>query len=154
MGCVGVTSTTIATVAAYATLVVNAVAAAFAGRRWWLVEPHDAVWPLLRGGQIVAGIWVLAAGVLALTGWKPADHLYWLYAVLPVAVGFVAEQLRVASAEQVLEERGLDDAQAVGTLPEAGQRSVVLQIVRREMGVMALAALVVTFLALRGALIA
>ena len=147
------TSTTIATVAALSTLVVNSVAAAFAGWRWWRVEPHDAVWPMLRGGQTVAGLCALAAGVLALTGFEPSDRLYWLYAVLPVAVGVIAEQLRIASAEQVLEHRGLGEAQDVGALPESGQRSVVLAIVRREIGVMALAALVVAFLALRGALI-
>ncbi|MDQ3676714.1 MAG: hypothetical protein M3401_07930 [Actinomycetota bacterium] len=147
-------SATIATGAALATLAVNAVAGAFAGWRWWIVEPHDAVWPLLRGGQVVAGLWALIAGVLAITQFKPVDDLYWLYALLPVAVGFVAEQLRVTSAEQVLEQRGMADAQDVGTLPEPAQRSVVLTIVRREIGVMALAALVVAFLALRGALIA
>ena len=147
------TSTTIATLAAYATLAVNAVAGAFAGWRWWIVEPHRAVWPLLRSGQVVAALWALVAGALAISGWKPADDLYWLYALLPLAVGFVAEQLRVAAAEQVLEQRGLADAQSVGTLPEAAQRSVVLAVVRREFGVMALASLVVAFLALRGALI-
>jgi len=147
-------SATIAAGAAFATLVVNAVAAAFAGWRWWRVEPHAAVWLLLRGGQIVAGLWALAAGVLALSGFEPADRLYWLYAVLPVAVGVIAEQLRIVSAEQVLEQRGLGDAQEVGALPESGQRSVVLAIVRREIGVLALAALIVAFLALRGALIA
>ena len=34
-------------------------------------------------------------------------------------------------------------------LPDAEQRSIVLQIVRREIGVMTLAALVAAFLALR-----
>ncbi len=148
------TSSTLAIAAAFATLAVNAVAGVFAAWRWWIVEPHDAVWPLLRAGQAVSGLWALIAGGLALAGYEPQDDLYWLYALLPVAIGFIAEQLRVASAEQVLEDRGLEDAQAVGTLPEAEQRSVVLQIVRREIGVLALAALVVTFLALRGALIA
>ena len=148
------TSATIAALAAYATLVVNAVAGGFAGWRWWRVEPHDAVWPMLRAGQVVAALWALVAGVLAATGFEPTDKLYWLYALLPVAVGLIAEQLRIASAEQVLEDRGLADTAQVGALPEAGQRSVVLAIVRREIGVMALAALVVAFLALRGALIA
>lgn len=147
-------ATTIAMLAAFVTLAVNALAGAFAGWRWWRVEPHDAVWPLLRGGQIVAALWALAAGVLALSGFRPADRLYWLYAVLPVFVGVIAEQLRIAAAEQVLENRGLADAREVGGLAESGQRSVVLAIVRREIGVMALAALVVTLLALRGALIA
>lgn len=147
-------STTIAIVAAWVTLAANGLAAAFGGWRWWLVEPHDAVWPLLRAGQVISGLWALTAGMLFLTGFQPADRLYWLYAVLPVFVGVIAEQLRIAAAEQVLENRGLADAQAVGALPEARQRSVVLAIVRREIGVMALAALVVTLLALRGALIA
>lgn len=147
-------STAIAVAAAGLTLAVNGVAAAFGGWRWWRVEPHDAIWPLLRAGQAVAALWALVAGGLLLAGFHPADRLYWLYALLPVAVGLIAEQLRIASAEQVLENRGLDDAQEVGALPESGQRSVVLAIVRREIGVMALAALVVTFLALRGVLIA
>jgi hypothetical protein len=86
-------------------------------------------------------------------GYAPADGLYWLYALLPVAINAIAEQLRVVSAEQVLENRGLENAQAVGTLPEREQRSVVLSIVRREVGVIALAAGVVALLALRAALV-
>lgn len=145
---------TIAVFAAYATLAVNGVAAAFAGVRWWLVLPSDAIWPLLRAGQAVAGAQAAVAGVLLLWGFAPDDGLYWLYALLPVAIGLIAEQLRIASAEQVLEDRDLADAQAVGELPEAEQRSVVLAVVRREIGVMALAAFVVAVLALRAALIA
>ncbi|MBW3609609.1 MAG: hypothetical protein KY463_14965 [Actinobacteria bacterium] len=144
---------TIAGVAAWAVLAVNALAGAFAGWRWWIVQPSDAAWPLLRAGQGLAFIQALVAGGLFASGYAPEDGLYWLYALLPVAIGLIAEQLRVASAEQVLENRGLADAQAVGTLPEAAQRSVVLAIMRREIGVMALAALVVAFLALRAALI-
>jgi hypothetical protein len=144
---------TIAAIGAVATLAVNGVAAAYAGLCWWQVRTSPAVWPLLRAGQVVAAGQALLAGVLYAAGFRPGDELYWLYALLPVAVGFVAEQLRVASAEQVLEQRDLPDAQAVGALPESEQRSVVLAVVRREIGVMALAALVVAFLALRAALI-
>ena len=87
--------------------------------------------------------------MLAALGFDPGDGLYWLYAVLPVAVSFVAEQLRVTAADTVLDDAGLESAQAVGELEEARQRSVVLAIVRREMGVMTAGALVVAFLALR-----
>lgn len=145
---------TIAVIGALATLAVNGAAAAFAGLRWWQVRPSDAVWPLLRAGQVIAALQALLAGVLFVAGFAPRDGLYWLYALLPVAIGVIAEQLRIASAEQVLEQRELADAQAVGALSEPEQRSVVLAVVRREIGVMALAALVVTFLALRAALIA
>jgi len=148
-----VAEATIAELAALAVLVVNGVAGAFAGLRWWQVEPSDAVWPLLRVGQGVAVAQAVVAGVLAIAGYDPPDGLYWLYALLPVAIGFFAEQLRLVSAEQILENREIADAQAVGELPEDEQRSVVLAIVRREMGVMALAALVVALLALRAVLI-
>jgi hypothetical protein len=143
----------IAELAAWAVLAVNGAAGAFAAWRWWRVEPSDAIWPLLRAGQGLAVLQAAVAGGLFATGYDPADGLYWLYALLPVAIGLIAEQLRIASAEQVLENRELADAQAVGALPEAEQRSVVLAIVRREIGVMALAAIVVAFLALRAALI-
>jgi hypothetical protein len=145
---------TIAEIAALAVLACNGAAAAYAGLCWWQVRTARAVWPLLRAGQAVAGLQAVLAGVLFVAGFRPADELFWLYALLPVAIGFVAEQLRIASAEQVLENRDLPDAQAVGALPESEQRSVVLAVVRREIGVMALAALVVAFLALRAALIA
>jgi hypothetical protein len=148
-----VSEASIAAIAAFAVLTVNGAAAAFAGLRWWQVRPTDAVWPLLRAGQILAGLQALLAGVLFAAGFEPRDGLFWLYALLPVAIGVIAEQLRIASAEQVLENRDLPDAQAVGALPESEQRSVVLAVVRREIGVMALAALVVAFLALRAALI-
>ena len=143
----------IAEIAAWVVLAVNAAAGSFAAWRWWSVQPSDAAWPLLRAGQVVAFAQAAVAGGLFTAGYEPPDGLYWLYALLPVAIGLIAEQLRIASAEQVLENRDLPDAQAVGTLPEAEQRSVVLAIVRRELGIMALAALVVAFLAMRAALI-
>jgi hypothetical protein len=129
--------------------VTNGVAGLVSAVLWWRVEPRPYAWILIRIGQATAIGQALAAGVLAASGLQPKDGLYWLYALLPVAVGFVAEQLRLASAEIVLQQRDLDDAQAVGGLPEDQQRSVVLQIVRRELGVMAAAALVIAFLALR-----
>jgi hypothetical protein len=68
-----------------------------------------------------------------------------------LAVSFVAEQLRVASAQTILDQRDLEDARAVGALPEGEQYAIVAAIVRREMGVMTLSACVVIFLAWRAA---
>lgn len=130
---------------------VNAAAALVGAVRWWQVRPSASFWRVLRAGQALAVLFAAFAGVLALTGHRPRDGLFWLYALLPLAVSFVAEQLRLASAQTVLDARGLEDAQAVGRLPEDRQRAVVLAIVRREMGAMALAAGVVVFLALRAA---
>jgi len=138
-----------AAAAALIAAAVNAAAGLYGGWRWWTVAPSRAFWVLARAGQAAAGVLALVAGIGAVTGFSPDDTLFWLYALLPVAVGFVAEQLRAASAQTVLDARGLEDAQAVGRLDEDGQQSVVLAILRRELGVMALAAIVVAFLALR-----
>ncbi len=143
----------VALVAALAAGSLNVLAALFGAWRWWQVEPSRVFWVLARAGQVAAVALAGVAGVLALQGLEPADGLFWLYAVLPVAVGFFAEQLRIASAATVLEQRGLEDAQAVGRLPEREQRSVVLAILRREMGVATAAAATVAFLALRAALV-
>ena len=106
---------------------------------------------LLRVGQGSALTLAVAVGSLAVAGNYSSDQLFYLYALLPLAVAFVAEQLRVASAQTILDQRELADAEAVGGLPEPEQRAIVAEIVRREIGVMALSALVVVFLALRAA---
>ena len=134
-----------ALVAAFVSLAAGVVGA----WRWWRVEPSPTFWVLCRLSQALLVVQAVVAGVLAAAGFDPADGLYWLYALLPIAVSFVAEQLRVTSAETVLHDAGLENAQAVGALDEARQRSIVLAIVRREMGVMTAAAFAVAFLALR-----
>ena len=139
----------IATTTALLVAVLNGVAAAVGGVLWWRVDPRPWVWPLIRAGQAGAVLLALVAAVAYVSGARPDDGLFWLYAVLPTAISFFAEQFRILAAQTVLEARGLEDAQAVGRLPEDEQRSVVLQIVRRELGVMALAAGVLAFLALR-----
>ena len=131
-----------------ALLTSNAVAGAWGAWHWYRVEPSAFFWKLLRLSQAVVLVTALHGGLLLLLG-READGLHLLYGLLPLAVSFIAEQLRILSAETVLESRGLENAAAVGELPEAGQRSVVVAIVRREMGVMTASALVITFLALR-----
>jgi hypothetical protein len=141
--------TDIAQVLALLVAISNGSAGIVCAWLWWRVEPLPFAWLLIRAGQAAGIVQAMGAGILALAGFDSVDDLYWLYAVLPVIVGFVAEQLRLVSAQTVLDVRELEDAQAVGRLPADDQRSIVLQIVRREMGVMAVAALVITFLALR-----
>ncbi|MGP0102463.1 MAG: hypothetical protein ACLPUT_12705 [Solirubrobacteraceae bacterium] len=116
--------------------------------------PVRAFWVLLRVGQGSALTLAIAVGSLAAAGNYSGEHLFYLYALLPLAVAFVAEQLRVASAQTILDQRGLENAAAVGALPESEQQTLVVLIMRREIGVMALSALVVVFLALRAAMTA
>jgi hypothetical protein len=133
----------------------NAISGVLGGWLWYFGVPSlggaRTFWTLLRLGQGSALTLALAVGSLAVAGNYSRDHLFYLYALLPLAVGFIAEQLRIASAQSVLDQRGLEGAQAVGAMPEGEQRGVVAQIVRREIGVMAASALVVVFLALRAA---
>ena len=128
-----------------------ALAGGLGAWRWYRVETSRAFWVLLRVAQAALLGYVVLVGVLLATGRRPDDDLFYVYALLPVAVSFVAEQLRIAAADTVLAARGLPDAQAVGRLDEAGQRSVVTAILRRELGVMALAALVIAAMLVRAA---
>jgi hypothetical protein len=136
---------------ALALAALNAVPMVLGGWRWYRHESSRGFWVALRVAQAAALVFALAVGVLVAAGHSSSEQLFYLYALLPLAVGFVAEQLRVSSAQTVLDQRDLADARAVGELPEAEQHAVVGAIVRREMGVMTLSALVVVFLAVRAA---
>jgi hypothetical protein len=136
-------------VLAAAVAVLAGAAAPVGAWAWWQVRQTRTFWFVLRSAQAAAAILAATAGVAAALGHRPGDGLFWVYALVPVGVGYVAEQLRIVSAQAVLDARGLEDAQAVGRLPEAEQRSVVVAILRRETGVMAIAAAVICFLAVR-----
>ena len=114
-------------------------------------RPAAIFWTLLRVGQGSVLTLAIAVGSLAAAGKHPRDDLFYLYALLPLAIAFVAEQLRLAAAQTVLDQRGLDGPPAVGELREEEQQELMAAILRREQGVMALSALVVVFLALRAA---
>lgn len=133
----------------------NLAVALFGGWVWHEPSPSEAhvrrFWLALRAGQSAALAFAIFVGVLAVAGNHPSETLFYLYALLPLAVSFIAEQLRVTSAQTILDQHELDDAQAVGALPRAQQLEIVAQIVRREVGVMALSALVVAFLLARAA---
>src|SRR5207247_4239381 len=119
------------------------VAAGLVGAwRWWRVQSSPTFWRLLRAAQALLVVDVALGGVLLLAGRRPSDDLHYLYGLLPLAVGFVAEQLRLAAADTVLSGRGIESAQAVGALPERDQHAVVTSILRRELGVVVLGALV------------
>ena len=117
--------------------------------RWYRVETSPTFWVLLRVGQAALVAYVVLIGALVVGGRRPEDDLFWVYSLLPLGVSFVAEQLRIVAAPTVLQARGLEDARAVGRLDDAGQRSVVTAILRRELGVMSAAALVIAGLLVR-----
>jgi hypothetical protein len=128
-------------VAAFVVIGVSGAAGVWGAWCWWRVRTSVWFWRLLRTSQALIVVEMAIGGVLVLLGHKP-PHLHLIYGVLPVLLSFIAEQLRLSATQMVLDSRGIESAQALGKLPENDQRAVVVSIVRREVGVMALAALV------------
>lgn len=134
-----------------ATTALFAAAAAIGAWRWWRAQPSPAFWRVLRTAQAALLLEILNGGLLLVLGREAGDDLHLLYGLLPLGVSFAAEQLRVSAAETVLAGRGHQSAQEVGALPEHEQHAVVRAVVRREMGVMAVAAATAAALSLRAA---
>jgi hypothetical protein len=135
---------TIHVIVGVAVIGTNLLAGAWGGAAWLRQRPSVVFWYLLRVGQAAVVIQVLTGSALLLLG-READGLHYLYGVLPLAVSLLAEAARAGAAEREL--TGLD----FESLPRERQRLVALAIVRRETGIMALSALLITFLALRAA---
>lgn len=131
-------------------LAANLAAAGYGGWLWWYGGEPRGFWGLMRAAQVLVALQALLGSILALSG-RDLPDLHLVYGLLPLAVSLFAEQLRALSAQAELDRAGLEDAQAVGHLPEARQHALVDAIVRREIGVMAASALVVSVLAARAA---
>jgi hypothetical protein len=133
------------------TIVLSGAAGVYGAWCWWRVSNSVWFWRLLRGSQAAIVVEAALGGVLVLIGHK-SPGLHTLYGVLPLFGSFVAEQLRVSTAQMVLDKRGFESAQEVAELADSEQQEIVRAIVQREIGVMALAALVNTLLLARAAM--
>ena len=133
------------------TILLSGAAGIYGAWCWWRVRNSLWFWRLLRASQAAIVVQAALGGVLVLLGHKPPG-LHVLYGVLPLFVSFIAEQLRVSTAQMVLDRGGFESAQAVGELPDSEQQQIVVTIMRREIGVMALAALVNLVLLARAAM--
>jgi hypothetical protein len=133
-----------------ALIAVNALAGLLGGVQWWRGRTSRAFWPLLRAGQALVAVEAIDGAVLVLQG-DDLPRLHLIYGLVPLAVSFVAEQLRLVSADQILENRDLDGRADVERLSADEQAALVHAILRREMGVMAASAGVVALLGVRAA---
>ncbi len=131
-----------------ALIAVNVAAGLWGAYGWWRHRHAPGFWPLLRVGQGLVMLQAVDGAILILMG-RDLPELHLIYGLVPIGVSFLAEQLRLAAADTVLAQRGLEGRADVEALPPGEQRELVRAIVRREMGVMAASALVVTALALR-----
>jgi hypothetical protein len=133
-----------------ALIAVNAVAGLYGAFAWWRHVNAPGFWPLLRIGQALVLVQALDGVILLLLG-KELPQLHLIYGLVPIAVSFVAEQLRLTAAETVLQQRDLEGRADVEKLAPAEQQELVTVILRREMGVMAASAVVVALLGVRAA---
>ena len=131
-------------IAGVSLLLANLVAGVWGGAAWLRRHPSVGFWYALRIAQVTV---VLQAGLGLILVWlgDVADDLHYVYGALPLLVSFLAELTRVGAAQQELGELEFD------SLPEERQQEVALAILRREMGIMAVACLLIFFLALRAA---
>jgi hypothetical protein len=129
-------------------LTLSALACIYGAWSWWRARATAWLWRVIRAAQVAVVVQAALNGILVLTGPKPKG-LHILYSVVPLLVSLIAESLRVAAAQTVLDQRGLESAEAVGRLPEDEQRRIVVAIIQRELAVMTIAAAVVVVLLLR-----
>lgn len=130
-------------------IALSAVAFSWGAYCYWRSEPSTWFWRLLRSSQLAIVLEAALGGIYAINHKTPSIHI--IYGVLPILLSFLAEQLRIASAQMVLDRHGLESSADVGELPESEQRGLVHSILLREMGVMTLCALVCTVLLARAA---
>jgi hypothetical protein len=128
----------------------NAGAGAWGAWCWYQARSSPLFWRLLRSAQASIVLVAALGGVLVAMGHK-LSNLHLLYGLLPLLISFLGESLRISSAQMILDARGIESAQEVGSLQDDEQRRIVVAIVQREIGVMALAALVIVVLLARAA---
>jgi hypothetical protein len=129
-------------------IAVNGLAALIGAAAWLARRNPRAFWIVLRTGQALIMLEAVAGAALLLSG-HDLPRLHLVYGLMPIAVSFVAEQLRLTATPTLLEQRNLEGGADVAKLPLPEQHALVAAIIRRELGVMAASAAVVTLLAAR-----
>lgn len=127
-----------------ALIAANLAAGLWGAIAWYQRRPSVGFWYALRAAQALVVLQVMLGGVLVFSD-REAVALHYVYGLLPLFVSFLAELIRAGAAQQELGELNFQ------SLPEGRQQTVAMAIVRREMGIMAVACLVIVFLALRAA---
>ena len=134
-------------VLAVGVLVLNLAAGAWGGIAWLRQDPSVGFWYVLRAAQVVVVLQV-AVGLVLLAGGRVApDPLHVVYGVAPLVISLVSEGMRVGVAQRVLDEVEGD----LDALEEREQAAIARRVVRQEMGIMSIGALLITTLALRAA---
>jgi hypothetical protein len=126
-------------------LVLNLVTAGWGGVAWLTDRASVAFWYLLRAAQASVILQVLLGAVLLVGGQEAKDAIHYMYGSGPLVVNLFAEGLRVNAAPREIGDRDFE------ALSPDEQRGIALRIVRREMGIMTLAALLIVVFGFRAA---
>jgi hypothetical protein len=126
-----------------AVMALNLLAGIWGAVAWARRQPSVRFWYVLRAAQASLIVQVLLGALLLISGREASDSLHYLYGTAPLLVNLFAEGMRVGAAEREVGDVEFD------TLAAEDQRLLALRIVRREMGIMSVAALIVTALAVR-----
>ena len=131
---------------AVAVLAANLLAGAWGGVAWLRREPSVVFWYLLRVAQALVVVQVMLGVVLLAGGRSAPDPLHVVYGIAPLLVALISEAMRVGAAQSELAAAG--DLEA---LERREQALLARRVVMREMGIMAVGALLIVTLALRAA---
>ena len=126
-------------------MVLNLVAGVWGAAAWFARRASVGFWYALRAAQGSVIVQVVLGALLLVSGREAADGLHYMYGSAPLVVNLFAEGMRVGAAQREIGDRDFE------TLEAGEQRSIALRIVRRETGIMAIAALLIVAFAVRAA---
>jgi hypothetical protein len=126
-------------------IALNLIAGLWGAVAWLTGRASVFFWYVLRAAQVAVIVQVLLGALLLVAGREADDGLHYMYGAAPLVVNLFAEGMRVNAAGREIGDR---DFQA---LAAGEQRAIALRIVRREMGIMTLAALLIVAFGVRAA---
>jgi hypothetical protein len=121
----------------------NLVAGLWGATAWVAGRPSLTFWYVLRAAQVAVIAQVLLGAGVLIGGSEATDGIHYMYGAAPLVVNLFAEGMRVGAAQRELGDREFR------ALAAGEQQAIALRIVRREMGIMALAALLIVAFGVR-----
>jgi hypothetical protein len=133
-------------VAGVLVMALNLAAGVWGAVAWAANRASVWFWYVLRAAQVSVVAQVLLGAALLVAGREATDGWHYMYGTAPLLVNLFAEGMRTGAAQRELPE----DVEFEG-LPAGEQRAIALRIVRREMGIMTAASLLIVAFAVRAA---
>jgi hypothetical protein len=129
-----------------AVLALNLVAGVWGAVAWLMDRASLFFWYVLRAAQASVVFQVLLGLTLLALGQSAEEPIHYMYGSAPLLVSLFAEGMRAGAAQREI-PTGVD-FEALGT---SEQHTIALRIVRREMGIMTIATLLIVAFVFRAA---